>query len=91
MEPTQPPRHGVLAGNYKQYNEWCRRYMIPLREALFVSNVANLSSRDVRDMEWHITGTYYARPDANEILMALRSRGVYDQHISTDPVTEQSG
>lgn len=60
----------VLAGNYREYQQWCRRNVIHPRDALFVAESSNLGGRgrDLSTATWIRTGTFLDRRDVDEVM-----------------------
>jgi len=77
-----PPTHGiqrhplkylVFAGNYRQFDLWREAQKIPEGEALFVASPSNLLGRK-GEFTLVKVGTFHLRPDAQEIMEAVRMK-----------------
>jgi hypothetical protein len=58
----------ILAGNYREFMQWCVRNQVHPKDALFVAEPANLVGRTVHDHRWVRTGTFLDRRDAQEVM-----------------------
>ena len=68
----------IVAGNYDQYHQWIRERSLSSSDWVYVSNKDTI--RGVRNPGGRLVGTWYERPDAMDILVALR--------VASDKVNE---
>jgi len=68
----------IIAGNYDQYKRWIWERGLDKTDFVFVAGANAL--RGVRNPGGRFIGTWYERPDAMDILVALR--------VSSDKVNE---
>ena len=71
-------KHYIVAGNYDQYKRWIWERGVDSKDFVFVAAADAL--RGVRNPGGRFIGTWYERPDAMDILVALR--------VSSDKVNE---
>ena len=66
----------VVAGNYREFLNWCFDNQIDPREALYVSEFHVLKGMTLKASQIFRTGTFYMRDDLhqieNEILMSTK-------------------
>ena len=68
----------IIAGNYDQYKQWIWERGLSTTDFVFVA--AADAFRGVRNPHGRLIGTWYERPDAMDILVAMR--------VSSDKVNE---
>jgi hypothetical protein len=68
----------IISGNYDQYKRWIWERDLDKTEFVFVAAADAL--RGVRNPGGRLVGTWYERPDAMDILVALR--------VASDKVNE---
>jgi len=68
----------IVAGNYGQFAQWIRERGLSSSDWVYVSNRDTI--RGVRNPGGRFIGTWYERPDAMDILVALR--------VASDKVNE---
>lgn len=72
----QPIRFVVLAGNIREYRNWCAYNGINPATALFVSSIDVLQGRQftTQTTKFVEIGTFVHRADSREVVEVLRSR-----------------
>ena len=68
----------IVAGNYDQYCQWIKERGLSPKEWGYVYGTETV--RGIRNPGGRLVGTWYERPDAMDILVALR--------VSSDKVNE---
>ena len=71
-------RQYIVAGNYDQYCQWIKERGLSPKEWIHVYDSSTI--RGIRNPTGRLIGTWYERPDAMDILVALR--------VASDKVNE---
>ena len=68
----------IISGNYSQYDWWIKERGLSSKEWIYVYDSNTI--RGIRNPGGRLVGTWYERPDAFDILVALR--------VASDKVNE---
>ncbi len=63
----------VLAGNYRQFREWCRDHDVPPREARYIAS-ADVLFGTPQGVRYAVSGDPWTRYDYETIMDVLRVR-----------------
>ena len=64
----------VIAGNYRQYVNWCRENNLQLRDAFYIDRIDQLFGLELAADDIVKVGTWYQRHDIDKLLEEANSR-----------------
>lgn len=64
----------VVAGNHEQFQNWCYETKTKPREAIYVDSPEKLFGMRLKAEDVFRYGTYYERPDLDQIEQMIRER-----------------